>query len=152
MSASFTPEERRLQKLVLAKGDPTGTGVLTGEAAVKIFAESNLPPATLGGIWALADVENNGYLTGRGLLIALRLIGWAQSGDEDPNEMLIKKAGPLAKLPSFSSISESLNPFSPPILPNTAAGRAPQLTPEDRSKFIRLFNTIKPVNGFITGE
>lgn len=44
----------------------------------------------LGDIWALADPENNGVLTRKGVAVTVRLIGWAQAG-ETPSEELIEK-------------------------------------------------------------
>ena len=41
---------------------------------------SNLPPSVLGEIWTFADADNNGWLTKKGVAVAVRLIGWAQKG------------------------------------------------------------------------
>jgi epidermal growth factor receptor substrate 15 len=41
-----------------------------------------LPQQTLGEIWAVADPDNNGFLTRDGWYKAARLIGWLQKGGQ----------------------------------------------------------------------
>ena len=67
---------------IFAKADSSKLGIITGDAAVKIFAGAKLPSTVLGEIWAIADKENNGFLTKKGAAIALRLIGHAQKGEQ----------------------------------------------------------------------
>jgi epidermal growth factor receptor substrate 15 len=88
-----TAQEQQLIKVVFAKADTQDLGVVTGDEAVKIFAGSGLPPTVLGEIWQLADSDNNGFLTDSGLGVALRLIGWAQAG-ENPKKELIARGKP----------------------------------------------------------
>jgi len=57
-------------------------GVLPGQDALPFFMSASLPQHTLGEIWALADPENNGFLTRDAWYRAARLIGWAQSGSK----------------------------------------------------------------------
>lgn len=82
-----TAQEQQLIKTVLAKADTQDLGVVTGDEAVKVFAGSGLSPTLLGEIWQLSDVDNNGFLTESGLGIALRLIGWAQAGENPKKEL-----------------------------------------------------------------
>jgi epidermal growth factor receptor substrate 15 len=78
-----TEEEMALVSRILARAGSQMPGAITGDAAVEIFAETvDLSPAVLGTIWNVADEGNNGTLSERGLGIAIRLIGWAQSGEE----------------------------------------------------------------------
>lgn len=85
-----TAQEQQLIKTVLAKADTQDLGVVTGDEAVKVFAGSGLSPTILGEIWQLADVHNNGFLTDSGLGIALRLIGWAQAGENPKKELVAR--------------------------------------------------------------
>jgi epidermal growth factor receptor substrate 15 len=85
MSSSFVASEAELvivsQIFVRAGGHLSG--VVTGDAAVEIFATKvGLSPDVLSMIWNLADEENTGHLTRKGVTIAVRLIGWAQRGAE----------------------------------------------------------------------
>lgn len=76
-----TTAELGLVNQVFISADPRELGIITGDVAVKVFAGSKLPPAVLGEIWSIADKENNGFLTRKGVAIALRLIGHAQKGE-----------------------------------------------------------------------
>ncbi|KAH7342042.1 hypothetical protein B0J17DRAFT_715181 [Rhizoctonia solani] len=155
--AGFEPtaQEQQVIKAVFSKADTQDLGVITGEEAVKVFAGSGLPPTTLGEIWQLSDTENNGFLTDKGLGIALRLIGWAQAG-ETPKKELAGRVGPLPTIKGIPIPGVSSNPGSPmprsppPSLP--ARPVMPSLTPEDRQKFLRMFFQSGPSNGLLTGD
>ena len=86
-----TPTEVGLVNAIFAVADPQKLGLITGEQGIKVFAGSKLAPATLGDIWALADPENNGALTRRGVAVTIRLIGWAQAGEVPSAEHLDKR-------------------------------------------------------------
>ncbi|KAF8689045.1 Eps15 homology domain, partial [Rhizoctonia solani] len=150
-----TAQEQQVIKAVFARADTQDLGVVTGDEAVKVFAGSALPPATLGEIWQLSDTENNGFLTETGLGIALRLIGWAQAG-EAPKKDLIGRVGPLPTIKGIPIPGVSSNPGSPmprsppPSLP--ARPVMPPLTPEDRQKFLRMFFQSGPANGLLSGD
>ena len=60
---NLTPAERQSFAQLYAKADPTNTGVVSGDAAVKFFEGFKLPTLTLGQIWSIADDGNNGFLT-----------------------------------------------------------------------------------------
>ncbi|KAG8779755.1 hypothetical protein FRC12_023852 [Ceratobasidium sp. 428] len=153
MSFSATAQEQQVIKAVLAKADTQDLGVVTGDEAVKVFAGSGLPPTTLGEIWQLADTDNNGFLTEVGLGIALRLIGWAQAG-EKPKKELFSRVGPLPTIKGIPIPGVSSNPGSPvPLAPSLPARPAvPQLTPDDRQKFLRMFFQSGPSNGLLSGD
>lgn len=85
-----SPAEVAVVNQIFLKADPQKLGLVTGEQGIKVFAGSKLPPATLGDIWALADPENNGALTRKGVAITVRLIGWAQNGETPSSELLEK--------------------------------------------------------------
>ncbi|KIY35430.1 UBA/TS-N domain-containing protein [Cryptococcus gattii E566] len=56
------------------------TGILPGHDAYPFLTSSNLSTTSLGEIWAIADPDNNGFLTRDGWYKAARLIGWLQKG------------------------------------------------------------------------
>jgi epidermal growth factor receptor substrate 15 len=92
--AAFTPtqEELAYAQLIFNATDPQKLGIITGDAAVPVFAGSSLPPEKLMEVWAIADHENNGYLTKKGAAAAVRLIAWAQVGEPVTESLLSKCA------------------------------------------------------------
>jgi epidermal growth factor receptor substrate 15 len=91
--ASFapTPPELAYAAQIFNSADPQKLGVITGEAAVPLLNGSNLSPDKLGEIWAIADHENNGFLSKKGVAVAVRLIGWAQFGESITDSLLLKR-------------------------------------------------------------
>ncbi|KDQ60579.1 hypothetical protein JAAARDRAFT_67021 [Jaapia argillacea MUCL 33604] len=152
MSSSFspTPAELALVQKIFALPEAQKLGALTGDVAVQIFGGSKLPPTTLGEIWALADSDNNGWLSKKGAAVAVRLMGWAQKG-EKVREELINKPGPIPTIEGVSSGIEAQRTGTPtPKSPPPPS--APVLTPQDKTKFMRLFTGSGPVNGLLSGE
>ncbi|KAL5532930.1 hypothetical protein ACEPAF_4704 [Sanghuangporus sanghuang] len=149
--SSFSPStaELALVNNVFAVADPQKLGIITGDKAVEAFSGANLPPSVLGEIWTIADKENNGFLTRKGVAIALRLIGHAQKG-EKVNESLLERPGPLAHIEGVSPKPSTLLSSAPKSPQSTALH--PPLTPEDKTKFLRLFLGCGPVNGLLSGD
>ncbi|RXW24903.1 hypothetical protein EST38_g952 [Candolleomyces aberdarensis] len=147
---TFTPTqaETTLVHQVFQYADPQKLGVVTGEAAVKIFDGSKLSPAVLAEIWGLADDENNGWLSKKGVAKAVRLIGWAQQGRKLSVELL-DKPGPLAKIEGINSVAQQNTGMS---LPKSPLPLFPVLTQQDREKYTNIFNRAGPVNGLLSGE
>ncbi|KAF8574173.1 hypothetical protein K439DRAFT_1628134 [Ramaria rubella] len=150
-----TPAEIALTSQVFTLADPQGLGIVTGDTAVKILSGANLSHAVLGEVWTIADKDNNGFLTKKGVAIALRLIGYAQKG-ESVAETLLDKPGPLAHIDGVSKppaarspAPSSPTPQSPSLNPSSTL---PQLTQGDKTKFLKLFIGCGPVNGMLTGE
>ncbi|KAI6036889.1 hypothetical protein BKA83DRAFT_684365 [Pisolithus microcarpus] len=146
-----TPAELVLVNQIFAQADTQKIGILTGEVAVKVFGGSKLPSTVLGEIWSIADEENNGYLTKKGVAVALRLMGHAQKG-EKVDKSLLSKPGPLATIegvhvPLVQQSTGMSIPKSPPPTPGL-----PPLTPQDRAKFNRLFQTCGPVGGLLSSD
>lgn len=151
--------------------DLEGAGIITGENAVRLFSGVNLPDSTLGEIWSLADPNGDGWLTRAGVLIAIRLMGWAQCGREVRESLLEKRecqmkldisavlmleiiAGPLPAIDGISLSDDPVTPTSSSSLryvKATPETRFPPLTPENRAKFLRLFHSSDPVEGIIDG-
>lgn len=85
-----TPQELAYVQLLFNVADPQKVGIITGEAAVPVLAGSELPPEKLGEIWSIADHDNNGFLTKKGVAAAVRLISWAQLGEPVTESLLTK--------------------------------------------------------------
>ncbi|KIK95857.1 hypothetical protein PAXRUDRAFT_351081 [Paxillus rubicundulus Ve08.2h10] len=151
MSSGFTPTsaELALANQIFAQADPKKIGILTGDVAVKVFGGAKLAPTILGDIWNLADDDNNGFLTKKGVAIAVRLIGWAQKG-EKVSQSLLNKPGPLA---TIQGVQVPLAPQGTGIsIPKSPPPGLPILTPQDKAKFSKLFQGYGPVNGLLNGD
>lgn len=85
-----SPQEVALVNQIFTQTDSQKIGVVTGEAAVKIFGGSKLPPSVLAEIWNLSDEDNKGVLTRKDVAVAVRLLGHAQRG-ETISEALIHR-------------------------------------------------------------
>ncbi|THH31752.1 hypothetical protein EUX98_g2432 [Antrodiella citrinella] len=153
--SKFTPSpaEVALVNQIFTQADAQKIGVVTGEAAVKIFSGTKLSPSVLAEIWNLADEDNNGVLTRKGVAVAIRLLGHAQRG-ERVDESLIQKQGPPPAI-------EGLNaPVAQPLSQQNTGVRStkspppgmPALTHQDKAKFMKLFVGCGPVNGILSGD
>ena len=94
MSSVFspTPPELAVVSQIFSRADPKGTGVLTGDVAIRVFRGAKLPLTTLKTIWTISDEDNKGWLPKRGVAIAVRLIGWAQKGEKITKDFVKKRA------------------------------------------------------------
>lgn len=164
MAASFVPTlaELALVNQVFSHADTQRVGVLTADAAVKLFSDSGVQNTVLTDIWAIADEEDNGFLTKKGLFIALRLLGHAQTGRKVQKSLLQKRgallvsmcifeihgdgiAGPLATLPGMN-ISADIHRTggSPPLVLDLAH--------QDKSLLSEIFQrTCRPNDGLLVG-
>ncbi|KAF7295138.1 hypothetical protein MIND_01052300 [Mycena indigotica] len=152
MAANFTPSpsEMALVSQIFATADPNKLGALTGEVAVQVFGGAHLSPLVLGEIWQIADETNNGWLSTKGVAMAVRLMGHAQQGTK-VSAALLNKPGPL---PTIAGIT--------PVVPQgtgNSASRAkspqptlPPFTPQDRAKFLNMFTKSGPVDGLLSSE
>jgi hypothetical protein len=93
MSSNFapTPAELALVNQIFAQADTQKIGILTGDVAVKVFQGAKLAPTVLGEIWNIADDDNNGFLTKKGVSIAVRLMGHAQKGQKVDKSLVNKR-------------------------------------------------------------
>ncbi|KAI0005866.1 hypothetical protein BJV74DRAFT_874996 [Russula compacta] len=153
MASAFSPTqgEVALVNQIFAKHDPQKFGVITGDVAVNVFGSANLSASTLGQIWGIADTDNQGFLTRKGVSIAVRLVGWAQKGEVISPDLL-NKPGPLAVIDGFSSPSEPRRAVSPSPKSPGPSRLPPPLTAQDKARFTRLFNGCGPINGLLSGE
>lgn len=92
MSGGFTATaaEQSLVAQIFRQADAQD-GILRGDVAVRIFNGAKLQPTTLREIWNIADDENNGWLSRKGVAVALRLIGWAQRGENVSSALISKR-------------------------------------------------------------
>ncbi|WVQ93539.1 hypothetical protein IAU59_000614 [Kwoniella sp. CBS 9459] len=162
MAVNYSPQEKQYYDQLFAVVDKDNTGILPGQDAYPFLTSSNLPTATLGEVWALADPENNGFLTKDGWYRAARLIGWLQKGGvKNVEEGLATKAGPYPTFdkgpppPAQSAIQPQLTGQAIQPLSAHSTGsvtRLPPLTSADRAKFTRLFAGAGPSNGLVNGD
>jgi epidermal growth factor receptor substrate 15 len=91
--SSFTPLPAELSSVtqIFSKAGPQKADILTGDAATKIFEGAKLPPTVLGEVWSIADEGNNGWLSRKGVAIAVRLMGWAQKGEKVTAALINKR-------------------------------------------------------------
>ncbi|EIW60637.1 uncharacterized protein TRAVEDRAFT_146188 [Trametes versicolor FP-101664 SS1] len=144
-----TPQELALVNTIFTQADAQKIGVVTGDAAVKIFSGSKLPPSVLAEVWNLADEDNNGVLTRKGVGIAVRLLGHAQRG-ERLSEALVSKPGPIPTIEGLPPVATPSSSGVPPA--RSPPPGFPPITPQDKAKFLKLFLGCHPVNGLLSGE
>jgi epidermal growth factor receptor substrate 15 len=170
MSTIFSPSPQELAIVaqIFAFADPNKLGVITGDAAIKIFAGTKLSPIVLGEIWDLADQENKGWLAKKNVAIAVRLIAWAQKGEKVSTDLLAKRvfsnparfppdvdhhlsAGPLPTIEGLTTLAQQHTGMSLPRSPPPSQPALPPLTPQDKLKFQRMFASYNPVKGLLSG-
>ncbi|KAJ7236710.1 hypothetical protein B0H12DRAFT_1212316 [Mycena haematopus] len=156
MAASFspTPAELALTQQIFAHADPKKLGALTGDVAVRVFGGANLTPTVLGEIWQIADESNNGWLSQKGVAIAVRLMGHAQKG-EKITSALLSKPGPL---PTITGITPVVAHGTGASSASASRAKSPQpglppFTAQDRAKFQNMFLKSGPgPDGLLSGE
>ncbi|WFD01543.1 hypothetical protein MOBT1_000211 [Malassezia obtusa] len=140
ITLSLSGAERQAFGQLFALADPGQSGVITGDAAVKFFEGFKLPTFTLGQIWAIADSSNNGFLTPNAFAVALRLIARAQRGESiGEAETQIQGAPPVYE-----------GPGAP--IPGAGVPAEATIKPEDKARFSRIFATVGPTNGLLSGD
>lgn len=93
MSSDFVPSQAEvaLANKIFEKCDTQKLNIITGETAVGVFNGTKLSAIVLGEVWAIADKDNNGFLTRKGVSTALRLMGHAQRGEPVSEALLSKR-------------------------------------------------------------
>ncbi|XP_018408001.1 PREDICTED: epidermal growth factor receptor substrate 15 isoform X2 [Nanorana parkeri] len=123
--------------------ESAGSGkVLAGDAAV-FLKKSGLPDLVLGKVWDLADTESKGYLNKQEFFVALQLVACAQNGME-VSLSSIKKVVPPPRFHDSASPSLVAAPISADL---PWAIRA-----EEKSKYDAIFDSLSPLNGFLSGD
>lgn len=123
--------------------DSTNSGRVGAAEAASFLKRSGLSDLVLGKIWDLADADAKGFLNKQEFFVALKLVGCAQNGLEVSLNSL-NLAAPAPKINDRSS-----------PLPNS--GSAPvdvpwAVKPEEKSKYDIIFDSLNPVNGFLSGD
>uniref|UniRef100_A0A7N5J8U3 Epidermal growth factor receptor pathway substrate 15 n=1 Tax=Ailuropoda melanoleuca TaxID=9646 RepID=A0A7N5J8U3_AILME len=123
--------------------DTGNTGrVLASDAAV-FLKRSGLPDLILGKIWDLADTNGKGILNKQEFFVALRLVACAQNGLEVSLSSLNLAVPP----PRFHDTS------SPLLISGTSVTELPwAVKSEDKAKYDAIFDSLSPVNGFLSGD
>lgn len=88
---SYTAQEKAYYDSLFSVIDKDQSGVLPGQDALPFLVSSGLPQQVLGEVWALADPDNNGFLTKDSWYRAARLIGHMQRGGTQVEESLTTK-------------------------------------------------------------
>lgn len=102
-----SPQEVALVNQIFAQADTQKIGVVTGDAAVKIFGGTKLPPTILAEVWNLADEDNKGVLTRKDVAVAVRLLGHAQRGERITEAHIHQRK---SRAPAFRSLTSPLIP------------------------------------------
>ncbi|XP_075689097.1 epidermal growth factor receptor substrate 15 isoform X2 [Rhinoderma darwinii] len=116
--------------------------VLAGDAAL-FLKKSGLPDLVLSKIWDLADTESKGYLNKQEFFAALQLVACAQNGMEVSLGSLKKVVPP----PRFRDMA------SPSLVAAPVAVDSPwAVKPEEKIKYDAIFDSLSPLNGFLSGD
>ncbi|XP_054092186.1 epidermal growth factor receptor substrate 15 isoform X6 [Callithrix jacchus] len=123
--------------------DTSNTGRVLASDAAAFLKKSGLPDLILGKIWDLADTDGKGILNKQEFFVALRLVACAQNGLEVSLSSLNLAVPP----PRFHDTS------SPLLISGTFAAELPwAVKPEDKVKYDAIFDSLSPVNGFLSGD
>ncbi|XP_063483535.1 epidermal growth factor receptor substrate 15 isoform X15 [Symphalangus syndactylus] len=130
-------------QLSLTQVDTGNTGRVLASDAAAFLKKSGLPDLILGKIWDLADTDGKGILNKQEFFVALRLVACAQNGLEVSLNSLNLAVPP----PRFHDTS------SPLLISGTSAAELPwAVKPEDKAKYDAIFDSLSPVNGFLSGD
>lgn len=83
----ISPTEKAQYEAIFRRWDPIHRGVLRGEQAREVFAQSNLPQQELAQVWSLSDTNNQGELNLDEFSVAMHLIFRRLAGDKIPQEL-----------------------------------------------------------------
>ncbi|XP_012666926.2 epidermal growth factor receptor substrate 15 [Otolemur garnettii] len=123
--------------------DTGNTGRVLASEAAAFLKKSGLPDLILGKIWDLADTDGKGILNKQEFFVALRLVACAQNGLEVSLSSLNLAVPP----PRFHDTS------SPLLISGTSAAELPwAVKSEDKAKYDAIFDSLSPVNGFLSGD
>ncbi|XP_069498315.1 epidermal growth factor receptor substrate 15 isoform X2 [Ambystoma mexicanum] len=116
--------------------------VLASDAAI-FLKRSRLTDLILGKVWDLADTEGKGYLNKQEFYIALRLVACAQNG----HDVSLSSLNLVVPPPRFHDTGSPLH----------AGSSAPADIPwavqlEEKTKYDVIFDSLIPVNGFLSGD
>ncbi|XP_036303141.1 epidermal growth factor receptor substrate 15 isoform X3 [Pipistrellus kuhlii] len=123
--------------------DTANTGRVLASDAAAFLKKSGLPDLILGKIWDLADTDGKGFLNKQEFFVALRLVACAQNGLDVSLSNLNLAVPP----PRFHDTN------SPLLISGTSASELPwAVKSEDKAKYDAIFDSLSPVNGFLSGD
>ncbi|KAM5248977.1 epidermal growth factor receptor substrate 15 isoform 3-T3 [Ctenodactylus gundi] len=123
--------------------DSGNTGRVLASDAAAFLKKSGLPDLILGKIWDLADTDGKGILTKQEFFVALRLVACAQNG----LEVSLNSLNLAVPSPRFH------DPSSPLLTSGNSAAELPwAIKSEDKAKYDAIFDSLSPVNGFLSGD
>ncbi|KAI9261342.1 hypothetical protein EDC94DRAFT_609931 [Helicostylum pulchrum] len=105
---------------------------------MEFLKKSDIPQNILNQFWSASDSENKGFLTEQEFCTILKLIACAQHSVMTGDPILATKV----PLPEFSGTGAV----------NRQASNTEVITPEDRQKYIGLFNSFGPENNILSGD
>ncbi|CAA9996323.1 unnamed protein product [Nesidiocoris tenuis] len=127
----ITPSERARFEQQFNSLNPIN-GIVTGDQAKGFLLQSQLPPATLGIIWALADTDADGKMNINEFSIACKLINLKLRGFEIPKALppsLLALANQPVK-PPIPPLPSSVPPMaSTPLVANLTGGSSSSIPP-----------------------
>ncbi|XP_074858650.1 epidermal growth factor receptor substrate 15 [Carettochelys insculpta] len=123
--------------------DPGNSGRVVASDAAAFLKKSGLTDLILGKIWDLADTDGKGILNKQEFFVALRLVACAQNGLDVSLGSLNLPVPP----PRFNDTS------SPLLIRGTASVDIPWAVKlEEKAKYDAIFDSLNPVNGFLSGD
>uniref|UniRef100_T2M3V9 Epidermal growth factor receptor substrate 15-like 1 n=1 Tax=Hydra vulgaris TaxID=6087 RepID=T2M3V9_HYDVU len=141
------------------QANPSGSGIISAIDAAAFLKKSGLPEVVLHKIWEISDSDNKGCLDKQKFNVALKLVALAQNGKE-VSLKLINTPTPPPNMALQISVDvgieshESKNLGMLPSVGNvqTSDFASWSIKPKEKAKYDALFESLKPVNGFLTGE
>jgi len=134
------------------------TPLIASVNAVEILQRSGLSYEQLAHIWTLADEDEDGNLSEKELAIAVRLIGWAQSG-KPINRSFVNYCMLQIKGICIITHSDSANGPLPTLKDvweytrnGTESVQFPPVNIQDKIEFNRTFREAGPINGLLDGR
>ncbi|KAI9358954.1 hypothetical protein BD770DRAFT_342951 [Pilaira anomala] len=120
------------------KVDADNKGIVLHDEAMDFLKKSDIPQNILDQFWSATDNENKGFLTEQEFCTILKLIACAQHSVVTSEPILATKV----PLPEFNGTG----------MINRQTTSAEVITPEERQKYIGLFNSFGPENNILSGD
>ncbi|KAK4521512.1 Rab-GAP TBC domain-containing protein [Mucor velutinosus] len=141
------------------KVDADNKGIVLQDEALEFLKKSDIPQNILSQFWDAADNDKKGFLTEQEFCTILKLIACAQNGIMTTEPILATKA-PLPKFDGPGSANNVNSPFQhaqqQPQMPipqrQASVSNMDVVSPEDRQKYIGLFQSFGPINNILSGE
>uniref|UniRef100_A0A8C5R6H7 Epidermal growth factor receptor pathway substrate 15 n=1 Tax=Leptobrachium leishanense TaxID=445787 RepID=A0A8C5R6H7_9ANUR len=137
------PSNHALYEKCFRQVESGGTGRVLAADAALFLKRSGLTDLVLGKIWDLSDKDSKGYLNKQEFFVALQLVACAQNG----MEVSLGSLQAVVPPPRFhDNASPSLVGSAVP------ADVAWSVKAEEKVKYDAIFDSLLPVNGFLSGD